>query len=505
MPHGGRSSDAARAAAALALAVVAGSCGAPGTTRSERLPILPAPPVLVTGDGGGGGGGGGQSPPAAECDAHSWETGEGKSYAIPAVEILSFNVLLNLFDRLVVDDDGEFDSDLDSIVDNLSHGTVIDGDDFSTNQFQHPYGGSIYHGFARSAGLDFWEALGYDFAGSALWEIAGETTPPSANDLVATSLGGSFLGEALFRMSSWILEEGGRRPSWTREVGAALVAPSSAFNRHVFGERFADVFPSRGPAVTTRVRVGGGIDAWFTNAAGSRSVDAGQAFADVAFEYGLPGKPGYEYDRPFDYFRFDAGLSTEKDALVERVTSRGLLAGEKYGEGDVAGVWGLYGSYDYIAPRIFRVSSSALSAGTTAQWLLGEDFAFQGTGLAGVGYGAAGNVDQGRDERDYHYGITPQALIGVRFVLGELAMLDVEGRDYFVSDLASDGGDGSENVARVDASLTFRIAGPHAVGIQYVGSWRDARYSDLPDRDQSVGTVSLFYCLLGGDDFGVVR
>jgi hypothetical protein len=496
MPHGGRSSDAARAAAALALAVVAGGCGAPGTTRSERLPILPAPPVLVTGDGGGGGGGGGQSPPAAECDAHSWETGEGKSYAIPAVEILSFNVLLNLFDRLVVDDDGEFDSDLDSIVDNLSHGTVIDGDDFSTNQFQHPYGGSIYHGFARSAGLDFWEALGYDFAGSALWEIAGETTPPSANDLVATSLGGSFLGEALFRMSSWILEEGGRRPSWTREVGAALVAPSSAFNRHVFGERFADVFPSRGPAVTTRVRVGGGIDAWFTNAAGSRSVDAGQAFADVAFEYGLPGKPGYEYDRPFDYFRFDAGLSTEKDALVERVTSRGLLAGEKYGEGDVAGVSHL--------PRVL------------VRALRGHDRAMApGRGLRVPGYGARRRGLRRRGERrpgprrarlplrDHAAGA--EALIGVRFVLGELAMLDVEGRDYFVSDLASDGGDGSENVARVDASLTFRIAGPHAVGIQYVGSWRDARYSDLPDRDQSVGTVSLFYCLLGDDDFGVVR
>jgi hypothetical protein len=44
---------------------------------------------------------------------------------------------------------------------------VADNDPFKVNQFLHPYQGSIYHGFARSAGLNYWESLGYTFAGAA--------------------------------------------------------------------------------------------------------------------------------------------------------------------------------------------------------------------------------------------------------------------------------------------------------------------------------------------------
>ncbi|MCK9389946.1 MAG: DUF3943 domain-containing protein [Syntrophales bacterium] len=44
------------------------------------------------------------------------------------------------------------------------------------NQLLHPYQGSIYYGLARSAGLSFWESSAYTFAGSFLWETAGETT-----------------------------------------------------------------------------------------------------------------------------------------------------------------------------------------------------------------------------------------------------------------------------------------------------------------------------------------
>ncbi len=90
--------------------------------------------------------------------------------------------------------------------------------------------------------------------------------------------------------------------------------------------------------------------------------------------YGLPGKPGYSYERPFDYFHFEltavASTGSGGDAF-ENIMTRGLLYGTKYSVGDAyRGVWGLYGSYDYISPAIFRVSSTALSVGTTAQWWL---------------------------------------------------------------------------------------------------------------------------------------
>src|SRR5260370_9552006 len=76
-----------------------------------------------------------------------WETGEGKSYAIPALEVSGFIFGLNQFNRRVIDSK-EYGSDFKSIGDNLTHPLVIDRDPFSVNQLGHPYHGNIYFGFA---------------------------------------------------------------------------------------------------------------------------------------------------------------------------------------------------------------------------------------------------------------------------------------------------------------------------------------------------------------------
>src|SRR5678815_822437 len=133
--------------------------------------------------------------------------GTQRSYWIPALEILGFDALLNAFDRAYFGGN-EYDSNLSSIKRNLRSSWGVDSDSFTINQLGHPYQGSMYHGFARASGLKYWEGLTYTFLGSALWEIAGETTPPSKNDQISTGIGGSFLGEALFRMSNLLLEQG---------------------------------------------------------------------------------------------------------------------------------------------------------------------------------------------------------------------------------------------------------------------------------------------------------
>jgi hypothetical protein len=88
-------------------------------------------------------------------------------------------------------------------------------------------------------------------------------------------------------------------------------------------------------------------------------------------------------------------------------------------------VWGLYGSYDYLSPQFFRVSSTALSLGTTGQWWLSDKIALQGTGMLGVGYAAVGSLRSA--SADYHYGAAPQALLALRLILGETVLVDVLG------------------------------------------------------------------------------
>ena len=128
-----------------------------------------------------------------------------KSYVIPAVEIVAMDAAVNLAGRLVIDP-ATYQVTPGSIRRNLGGPWVIDDDPFEINQFLHPYQGAMYHGIARSNGLGYWPSVAYTFAGSALWEIAGETTPPSRNDQIASGIAGSFLGEPLFRISRLLLD-----------------------------------------------------------------------------------------------------------------------------------------------------------------------------------------------------------------------------------------------------------------------------------------------------------
>jgi hypothetical protein len=91
----------------------------------------------------------------------------------------------------------------------------------------------------------------------------------------------------------------------------------------------------------------------------------------------IPGhKLGFEgfMDHAFDYFSFQAAASTAIG--FESVTSRGLLLGTDYDiDKNYRGLWGLYGNYSYLAPRIFRFASTGLSLGTTGEWRLSNSLA----------------------------------------------------------------------------------------------------------------------------------
>jgi hypothetical protein len=423
-----------------------------------------------------------------------------KSYPIPAAEIVGFQALLNRYDRARYGH--EYAVSRSSIERNLHSGWRTDSDPFRINQLGHPYQGAMYHGFARSAGLSYWESAVYTFLGSAAWEIAGETTLPSRNDQIASGIGGSFLGEALFRMSSLWLERSDKLPRLWREAGAAAISPPTGFNRIAFRERFSAIFNSRNPAYYAQTAIG--VSGTTQNRAGTSTESTHrEALAHFGLDYGLPGKDGYEYRRPFDYFSFQATASSGNG--LENVLTRGLIIGTHYDLGaNYRGVWGLYGSYDYIAPQTFRVSSTALSLGTTAQWSFSRAAVLQGTALAGLGYAAVGTV-RGTTQFDYHYGVAPQALLALRLIFGDRASIDLTGREYFVSRVgAANTVGGHDNIIRADLAFTLRIRRQHAISIRYLLNRRDAAFAGQGDLTQTRGTIGIFYTLLGQDRFGAV-
>jgi hypothetical protein len=433
------------------------------------------------------------------------ETGPDKSYLIPAAEILGFQFLLNQFDRH--SDEDVYGTNGTSIRDNLHRGWVVDEDPFSTNQFAHPYSGSIYHGFARSAGLNYWESLGYDFAASAVWEVAGETDPPSLNDQITTTFAGSFLGEALFRTANYVLASGDGKPGTIRSVSAFLIAPSAGVNRLAFCDRFDAANPSNDPPVFYWLGVGARRNTTLNDAAAVTNIGKDHAVAAFAIDYGMPGKPGYTHDRPFDYFHFEATAVSSGHAIPENIMVRGLLYGTDYSWGpDYRAIWGLYGTYDYFSPEVFKVSSTGLAVGTTAQYLMSKKFALQGSLLGGAGYTAAGTSDSVDGVHEFRYGASPQALVAARLIYDDVAMLGFTVNDYFLSGGTGSGDtSGSENILRAQASLTVRVYGQHAIGVAYIQSSRDPRSSGISDTRQSVGALSLYYTFLGDEHFGALR
>jgi hypothetical protein len=451
--------------------------------------------------------------PVQTTQALSWETGAGKSYLIPALEIPAFIILLNRYDRLAYPNDVDleggkkvYDTNLSTFWDHVLHGPWgVDEDAFAMNQFAHPYQGSIYHGFARSAGLNYWEALIYDNAGSFLWETGGENTHPSINDQIASGIGGSFFGEALFRMASLVLEGDGGKPGFWSDLVATILSPPTGINRFAFGDRFKPVFPSHDPATFWRLRLGVNINSKGIDQGGLITINRHETTADFSIAYGIPGKPGYSYTRPFDYFHFEFTSLGNAHNPFDNIMIRGLLLGKDYEAGNsYRGIWGLYGGYDYISPHIFRVSSTSVSLGTTFQGWLSRTVALQGSVLGGIGYAAAGNVTQ-VGLRDYHFGAAPQGLLALRLILGDRAMVDLTGRAYYLTGMGGEDPGGREAIERLSTGLTVRIYGRHALGIQYIASIRDAKYPDRADSHQRTGTVSLVYTLIGNTRFGAVE
>jgi hypothetical protein len=390
---------------------------------------------------------------------------------------------------------------------------VYDIDPFNTNQFQHPYQGASMYGFARSSGHGYYASLVYANVGSFVWKMAGETDPPSINDLITTGQAGSLLGEALYRMADLVLKAGSAdKPNRWQKYGASAL--SGGLNRGILGTNFRTGLSDTVPVTFWHIGFGATLDALTRDLTTPTSLLMRRdATVDFSMSYGLPGQRGHDYTRPLDYFDFQGSfLPSTFSNFIENIMIRGLIVGEKTEDTDNSrGIWGLYGSFDYIAPYLFRVSSTALSLGTTRQYAIAPHVALQGSLLGGIGYGAAGSTTVIASTpinaaiRDYHFGITPQALAALRLILGDRAMFDLTAREYYVSGTGSDDTQGSERIFRGSFGVTFRVHGGNGLGMQYVFSARDGKYGKQPEKQVQEGTITIVYTILGGEHFGAVR
>jgi hypothetical protein len=378
----------------------------------------------------------------------------------------------------------------DTIGRNLRSAWVVDDDAFWINQVGHPYQGIFPYSAARSAGVGFWSSTPYPFVTSAVWELVGETTPPSVNDQITTTVAGIVLGEALHRATGMILA--GPRSPW-RQAAAMIVAPMEAINRGLVGtEPHAPSPPSR-----VEFRAGALVFDPERGAPGSEGV---VPEVGVRLSYGLPGDRGFHFERPFDRFELESTFSMEKDPLAT-VLARGVVAGTTLERERVRGLAGVSLEFDFSAVRRYSVSTSAIGVGAEGRWEVSPRIAVEGAATASaVLLGAAGYLvpraseAPGEELRSYRMGPGGQAHLDLELHALERIAARLTARHYLVVGTGSL--HGLERVSSVRGGLQVRVVGPHALGVEGVLAHHSGEAGDgAPARSETGTEIRAYYAL----------
>jgi hypothetical protein len=411
------------------------------------------------------------------------------SYLVPAVEIVSLNILANIGARIA----GAPWADITpaTMATNVTNPWVYDNDVFAINQFAHPYGGSGMFLAARSSGHGFWVSAAYAAGGSLIWEMLMENEPPSINDQVTTSVAGSFLGEALHRWGRAV-HGGGPDPSIGRRVLAAVIDPMGTTNRAAFGDNWRRVPP---PVVHSHMAIGWNRELDSTN----RS----PLHLELAVSHGLPSDPRFAPREPFDSFDLRVQLDTSSDDIAGYIDLRGLVIGRSIGEPRLRALWGLYGTYDYWNPDYARASAIGVGPGIAAHAALGERGFVEAVAVAtAVPFGAAGGAGDGEGpQRDYHHGPGLGQFVELKLGLRDLGLVRLNARAIEIDGTLV--GDAIEAVMITTLGAIVQVAPHHALAAELIYSARSARFEEVQMTafDQSA-QVRLMYAITSDGAFG---
>ena len=234
-----------------------------------------------------------------------------------ALGIITSNIFLNLGARF--GDQPYANTTFKSMKNNIVHWRWFweDADRFMVNQFGHAYQGSTYFASARVNGFSFYESIVFLPLGSIMWEAFLEPDP-SINDNISTTMGGTVMGEMLYRL----FLEVDSSSSVLALIGGFLVNPISSFNK----------IYNRPPRATGggniyNLSVRSGVEKSFAFFSGSKEEENSWKYpgghVNVKVVY---GNPFVQHSKtPFEHFELYAGFTTNFDTYNAAVVSDGYL------------------------------------------------------------------------------------------------------------------------------------------------------------------------------------
>lgn len=374
----------------------------------------------------------------------------------------------------------EFRISWESIAENLKAGLEWDDNQFATNSFNHPYAGSLYFTSARANGYDYWQSIPWTFAGSWHWEYMCEANHGAFNDWINTSVGGVAFGEALFRLSTMVLDNTatGNARTW-REIAGFALAPTRGFNRLITGEAFdvhanpPDRFPAYGGMrLDLGLRVLGDERLW--------QASSSKFFVRFAANYGDPYLE--EMNRPFDHFNFIFHVNHEnKPHSIAQITTKGYLFGNEVSRSERAQhILAAYQHSDYLDNEAFTYGAQSFGASWLARFVTESGFETRTElHMNAIILGASKCDYFSISGREYDYGPGVGYKINASFGRGGREYCSAGYAGAFIHSINGNAAQHFLNTFHVRAS--FPIRDYFMFGSDYVVYVADRKYADYDD------------------------
>ena len=430
--------------------------------------------------------------------------------------ITALNVFVNRWDTWVLGEEFSRIS-FHSIGHNFEHAFVWDNDNFNTNLFAHPYHGNLYFNSARANGYNFWESYPCALGGSLMWEFFGEITPPAINDLMATSIGGTCIGEIAFRVSDLFYDD--REVGFSRflrELGGALISPMKGLKRVLTGEAWKRRSSHYLYHDYSRIPVSYSVSFGDRYLADDRALFRGEhnPYLELGLEYGDPYNN--DVNKPFDFFHANAtfGFSSNQPA-VNRLNLLGRLWGTsiadtKKFEAD----FGLFQHFNFYNSEAVKDGTDLIPYRISEAASVGPGLIYrfpqleermnleQRIYLSGILLGGSLSDYLYIQERDYNMGSGFSAKIQTNMDIKKVGYMNIDanyfhiftwkgydrsewvGKEGFELDYTNAQGDpGNTRMLAFNADFGLYLTKNLSVNLRGSYFWRHAHYRDFKDVD----------------------
>jgi len=379
-------------------------------------------------------------------------------------------------------------------------GPQWDDGEFEVNQLGHPYQGSMYYSAARVNGLSFWEAAPYTLAGSWMWEYFMETEQPSTSDFLTTTVGGTFLGESLYRLSNAIRNDstsGGAR--FFREFAALAVNPVSGLDRLFTGKAWAD-----GPAgkpVPLRMNLRVGVD----GLGQPNGTGWGTTFRTrIRFDYGDPYAKSM-VTTPFEVFHLAVQLSVSDTSFGQGLDGTAVLLGRRFSAGpSQASLLSWVMSFQYFtngttqlltreSAGIYQLGELGTGLGWFARWGLGSGFSVHSEldALAVPSGAVTSPYAKYEVNRVYNYGLGGALKLEVSLRQERLGRLYARANSHLYT--VVNGAQGTDSVGDVELGAYANLSQGHGLGFNAIHYARRSLYDNYPNVHDSFWSGAAHY------------